>query len=310
MALPASGTISILDIYNEAQLSASSPWYNKGYSLGAYRGIQWWQDNTATGYFSSGAISMSDFYSKRSTSPVTPGSKVFQTFIATSFVMGSGSATFSYNGSNAFSINDVINIYSTNFTFIGTATVTAIVSSNRITVATSLFFTISSIAFINLTSFIVPLYSALTIVTRGGGGGGGGSGGVLSAGGNGASGGTSSFGAINSAPGGGGGQGSGSTIGAAGAGSDGSPAGGAGAGGWGVGSTNGANGGSGGKTTTVVNNPLGGGSGPSVGSSITVTLGFGGAGGSAGSGYDISGNVKNGSFGGTGGNGYIEVYWS
>jgi len=73
MTLPSGGTLSLLDIYNEAQLSPTSPWYGKGANLGSYRGVQWWQDNSATGTFPSGAISVSDFYSKRSTSPVTPG---------------------------------------------------------------------------------------------------------------------------------------------------------------------------------------------------------------------------------------------
>jgi len=77
MTLPSSGTITILQIYNEAQLSASSTWYNKGTNLGAYRGLQWWQDNTVTGYFPSGAIAMSDFYSKRGTTPVNPNSQSF-----------------------------------------------------------------------------------------------------------------------------------------------------------------------------------------------------------------------------------------
>lgn len=77
MTLPSSGTITLLQVYNEAQLQATSAWYNKGANIGGYRGLQWWQDNTVTGYFSSGALSMSDFYSKRSFSPVTPGAYRF-----------------------------------------------------------------------------------------------------------------------------------------------------------------------------------------------------------------------------------------
>jgi hypothetical protein len=78
MTLPNPGvSLSIQQIYNEAQLSASSPWYNKGYSLGAYRGIQWWKDDTTTGTFPAGTISINDFYSKRSTTPVTPGSSIY-----------------------------------------------------------------------------------------------------------------------------------------------------------------------------------------------------------------------------------------
>lgn len=77
MTLPSSGTITLLQVYNEAQLQATSAWYNKGANIGGYRGLQWWQDNTVTGFFSSGALSMSDFYSKRSFSPVTPGAYRF-----------------------------------------------------------------------------------------------------------------------------------------------------------------------------------------------------------------------------------------
>lgn len=245
MTLPASGTISILNIYNEAQLSASSPWYNKGFGLGAYRGLQWWQDNTATGYFSSGAISMSDFYSKRSTTPVTPGSQVFTS-----------------NG-----------------------------------------------------TFTVPLYSTLTIVTRGGGGGGAGGSGNSFNGTNGNPGGTSSFGGFNSAPGGSGGIiGQNNASAPAGAGSDGTPAGGDGGAANGPGSQ-GGKGGAGGKTTTVLVNPISGGSGPSVGSSVSVTRGTGGSGGGGGSGIVFFPGNPNPfpytcSPGNSGGNGYIEVYWS
>ena len=75
MTLPNPGvSLSLDQISTEAQLSASSPWYNRGPNLGAYQGVQWWKDNTETGFFPSSNISINDFYSKRSTSPVTPGS--------------------------------------------------------------------------------------------------------------------------------------------------------------------------------------------------------------------------------------------
>ena len=77
MTLPSSGTITLLQVYTEAQLQPTSAWYDKGPNIGGYRGLQWWQDNTVTGFFSSGALSMSDFYSKRSFSPVTPGAYRF-----------------------------------------------------------------------------------------------------------------------------------------------------------------------------------------------------------------------------------------
>lgn len=239
MTLPSSGTISILNIYNEAQLSVSSPWYNRGFSLGAYRGVQWWQDNTATGFFSSGTISMSDFYSKRSTSPVTPGNQT--------------------------------------------------ITSSQ--------------------SFTVPLYSTLTIITRGGGGGGAGGSGNTTSGSSGNSGGTSSFGGFNNAPGGSGGivnQNNASAP--AGAGSDGVPAGGNGGAANGPG-FQGGKGGAGGKTTTVLTNPISGGSGPSVGSSVFVTVGAGGTGGGGGSGVVFT-IIYFSDSGASGGNGYVEIYWS
>ena len=78
MTLPNPGvSLSILQIYNEAQAYPSGTWYNKGYGLGAYRGVQWWKDDTSTGFFPSGTISINDFYSKRPTTPVTPGSQTF-----------------------------------------------------------------------------------------------------------------------------------------------------------------------------------------------------------------------------------------
>jgi len=239
MTLPASGTITILQIYNEAQLSASSPWYNKGFGLGAYRGLQWWQDNTATGYFSSGTIQMSDFYSKRSTTPVTPGSQ-----------------TFTSNG-----------------------------------------------------TFTVPLYSSLTIITRGGGGGGAGGSGNTTQGSAGSPGGTSTFGGAYGAPGGSGGAVNANNASApAGAGSDGSPTGGDGGAANGPG-FQGGKGGAGGKTVTVLTNPISGGTGPAVGSSVSVVCGNGGAGGSGGSGvvYPV---VYTSSSGSPGGKGYVEIYWS
>jgi hypothetical protein len=65
MTLPASGAISI---------SAINAEFSRGTDLNAYRGTRWYLDNAGTGLFSSTAISMSDFYSKRVNSPVTPGS--------------------------------------------------------------------------------------------------------------------------------------------------------------------------------------------------------------------------------------------
>lgn len=85
MTLPNPGvSLSLLQIYNEAQASPSGTWYNRGTNLGAYRGVQWWKDDASTGYFPNAPISINDFYSKRPTTPVTPGSTVLS---------GSGSYT-------------------------------------------------------------------------------------------------------------------------------------------------------------------------------------------------------------------------
>ena len=43
--------------------------FGLGNNLNAYRGHQWWTDGGSSGNFSSGAITMYDFYGKRATSP-------------------------------------------------------------------------------------------------------------------------------------------------------------------------------------------------------------------------------------------------
>lgn len=45
-----------------------------GNNLNVHRGVGWYLDNVQKGTFPSGAISFSDFYSKRKTTPVTAGS--------------------------------------------------------------------------------------------------------------------------------------------------------------------------------------------------------------------------------------------
>jgi len=44
--------------------------FNLGTNLNAYRGQRWFLDSNARGYFTSGTISLTDFYSKRVNSPV------------------------------------------------------------------------------------------------------------------------------------------------------------------------------------------------------------------------------------------------
>lgn len=63
MTLPSSGPISIADINAE---------FGRGANLGAYRGTGWYTDAGASGTFPTGAISFSDFYGKRLTSPHHP----------------------------------------------------------------------------------------------------------------------------------------------------------------------------------------------------------------------------------------------
>ena len=60
MTLQASGTITM------AQINAE---FGRGNNLNAYRGTTWYTDAGGSGTFSTGAISMSDFYGKSKTSP-------------------------------------------------------------------------------------------------------------------------------------------------------------------------------------------------------------------------------------------------
>ena len=60
MTLPASGPLSLSVINTE---------FGRGTNLNAYRGTGWYTDAGGSGNFSSGALSISEFYNKRLTSP-------------------------------------------------------------------------------------------------------------------------------------------------------------------------------------------------------------------------------------------------
>jgi len=48
--------------------------FGRGFDLNAYRGTQYWRDDGSTGYFSTGQITIGDFYGTRATNPVpNPG---------------------------------------------------------------------------------------------------------------------------------------------------------------------------------------------------------------------------------------------
>lgn len=69
MTLPSGGNnppISLADIKAEFSL---------GDSLSGYRGQRWYKDDNSRGYFSAGAITLSDFYGTRVNSPVVAGSQ-------------------------------------------------------------------------------------------------------------------------------------------------------------------------------------------------------------------------------------------
>lgn len=71
MAIKGSGSISISEINAE---------FNLGNNLNSYRGVQWYVDNASSeGFFSSAQISMSEFYGKRKTMPITPSTITYYT---------------------------------------------------------------------------------------------------------------------------------------------------------------------------------------------------------------------------------------
>lgn len=70
MTIKASGSLSLQEINTE---------FGLGTNLNAYRGVRWWTDDNTTGTFNSSNISFNEFYSKRATSPVVPGSANYTT---------------------------------------------------------------------------------------------------------------------------------------------------------------------------------------------------------------------------------------
>jgi hypothetical protein len=102
MALPSSGPLSINDI---------NSLFGRGNNLNAYRGTSYYFPGNINQYFfSSGTISISDFYNTQPNNPVTPGSQSFTSAGLTSFTVplfnsmtvevwgGGGSGGEAYNG--------------------------------------------------------------------------------------------------------------------------------------------------------------------------------------------------------------------
>ena len=79
MTLPTSGALSMSQINAE---------FGRGTNLNSYRGTTWYTDAGASGTFSSGTISMSEFYGKRLTSP--------ESYSQHTFVSASSIFTYGY----------------------------------------------------------------------------------------------------------------------------------------------------------------------------------------------------------------------
>ena len=68
--LPNGGNLPPLSM---ADINGPNGFNGRGNSLSAYRGTLFYRPDNSTGYFSSGVINISDFYSTQATSPVVPG---------------------------------------------------------------------------------------------------------------------------------------------------------------------------------------------------------------------------------------------
>lgn len=98
MTLPSSGSLSMSQINAE---------FGRGNNLNSYRGTTWFTDAGGSGTFSSGAISMSEFYGKRPTSPRVAISYTFASHTANAslnvsaiggYVAGQSDITITVNG--------------------------------------------------------------------------------------------------------------------------------------------------------------------------------------------------------------------
>ena len=70
MAIKGSGSLTMAEINAE---------FGLGNNLNAYRNVNWYTDSGGSGTFSSGTVGMAEFYNKRKTVPVFPGSREFPT---------------------------------------------------------------------------------------------------------------------------------------------------------------------------------------------------------------------------------------
>lgn len=70
MTIKSSGSLSMAEINAE---------FGLGTNMNVYRGVQWWLDDNTTGNFTSTNLGFNQFYSKRKTSPVVPGSTTYST---------------------------------------------------------------------------------------------------------------------------------------------------------------------------------------------------------------------------------------
>ena len=60
-----------------ADINGSSGFSGRGNNLNAYRGTLFYRPDNSSGYFSAGAINISDFYATQGTSPVVPGNATY-----------------------------------------------------------------------------------------------------------------------------------------------------------------------------------------------------------------------------------------